>query len=183
MTATIPYTWTIERYHQAIDAGLFVDESLELLRGELIVMPPEREPHAYANIEIGDVLRGLLGQRAKVREAHPITLPNNSEPIPDLAIVQPLGKVYRSRHPGPEDVYWLIEIANTSLSQDLTLKAEIYAEAGIEEYWVVDFNTPELVVMHQPQGREYTSIGRYRSGAISPLVFPELQISVQDLLD
>lgn len=94
MTATLPYTWTVERYHQAINAGLFLDESIELLRGELIVMPPEGEPHAYGSSEIDDLLRDLLGKRAKVREAHPITLPNNSEPIPDLAIVKPLGKVY-----------------------------------------------------------------------------------------
>ncbi|MEM8637553.1 MAG: Uma2 family endonuclease [Cyanobacteria bacterium P01_G01_bin.54] len=183
MTATIPYTWTIERYHQAIGAGLFVDERLELLRGELVVMPPEHEPHAYANVEIGDLLRRLLGQQAKVREAHPITLPNNSEPMPDLAIVKPLGKVYRSRHPGAADIYWLIEIANTSLSQDLTLKAEIYAEAGIQEYWVVDVNQLELVVLRDPQGNQYQSVQRYRSGQVSPLAFPDVQITVMDLLD
>ncbi|MGB2926874.1 MAG: hypothetical protein WBB82_16360 [Limnothrix sp.] len=57
------YKWTIENYHQAIDAGLFADESLELLRGNLVVQPPESAPHAYYNSEISDYLRRMLGDR------------------------------------------------------------------------------------------------------------------------
>ena len=102
MTVT-PYKWTIDRYHQAIDAGVFDGQPVELLRGDLIVMPPEREPHAYYNSEVVDYLRSVLGSRAKVREAHPITLADDSEPIPDLAIVQPLGRVYLEHHPYPND--------------------------------------------------------------------------------
>ncbi|MHC5730309.1 MAG: Uma2 family endonuclease, partial [Nostoc sp.] len=93
MTVTT-YKWTIERYHRAIEAGIFDDQPIELLRGDLIVMPPEGEPHAYYNTEAADYLRTLLGERAKIRDAKPITLPNNSEPVPDVAIVKPLGGVY-----------------------------------------------------------------------------------------
>ncbi|MHC5775637.1 MAG: hypothetical protein ACYTXP_17450, partial [Nostoc sp.] len=46
MTVTT-YKWTIERYHRAIEAGIFDDQPIELLRGHLIVMSPERELHAY----------------------------------------------------------------------------------------------------------------------------------------
>jgi Uma2 family endonuclease len=114
MTIT-PYKWTIERYHRAIDAGLFDDQPVELLRGDIVVMPPEREPHAYYNSEVGDYLRALLGNRVKIPEAHPITLPNNSEPAPDLAIVKPLGAVYLEHHPYPDDIFWLIEFSNITL--------------------------------------------------------------------
>lgn len=65
------YKWTLERYHQAIAAGLFDEQNLELLQGDLVLMPPEGEPHAYYSSETGDYLRSLLGDRAKVREAHP----------------------------------------------------------------------------------------------------------------
>lgn len=61
------YKWTTERYHQAIDAGLFANESVELLRGNLVVMAPEREPHAYYTRGIGNYLRNLLGDRAEVQ--------------------------------------------------------------------------------------------------------------------
>lgn len=176
------YQWTIERYHQAVDAGIFADQSLELLRGELTIMPPEREPHAYTNSEIGDLLRSRLGTRAKVREAHPVTLPNNSEPIPDLAIAKPLGATYRHRHPYPADIYWIIEIASTTLTSDRTLKASIYAEAGIPEYWIIDLTTPALIVMRDRAEGEYRQIETLRDGAIAPLAFPDLTLAVASLI-
>ncbi|WP_233220808.1 Uma2 family endonuclease [Chlorogloea sp. CCALA 695] len=128
------YKWTIERYHQVIAAGLFDNESVELLSGDIIVMPPEGKTHAYYNSEVGDYLRAILGAKVKIREAHPITLPNNSEPIPDLAIVKPLGTIYLEHHPYPEDIFWLIEFSLVTLSKDLNEKKAIYSEAGIAEY-------------------------------------------------
>ncbi|WP_442947489.1 hypothetical protein [Nostoc sp.] len=65
MTVTT-YKWTIECYHRAIEAGIFNDQPIELLPGDLMVMPPEREPHAYYNTEAADYLRTLLGERALV---------------------------------------------------------------------------------------------------------------------
>ncbi|WP_017304830.1 Uma2 family endonuclease [Spirulina subsalsa] len=181
MIAT-PYKWTLDHYHQAVTAGIFNNQPLELLKGELIVMSPEREPHAYVNSEIGDFLRRCLGDQAKIREAHPITLPNDSEPIPDLAIVRPLGRTYSSRHPYPSDIFWLIEITYSSLNQDLTTKAAIYAEAGIGEYWVVDLNSLQLIVMQQPVNGQYSQPATYTKGTISPLTFPHLEIPVSQLL-
>lgn len=181
MTVTT-YKWTLDRYHQAIDAGLFDDQPIELLRGELIVMPPEREPHAYYNSEVGDYLRALLGSRAKIREAHPITLPNNSEPVPDLAIVQPLGAVYLEHHPYPSDIFWLIEFSKATLSYDLTVKRSIYAEAGIPEYWVVNLNDQELKVFRDLEQGIYTTEETYTTGIISPRAFADIEISVQRLM-
>lgn len=175
------YKWTIDRYHQALDAGLFDDQAIELLRGDLIVMPPEREPHAYYNSEVGDYLRQRLGSRAKIREAHPITLPNQSEPIPDLAIVKPLGTVYRDRHPDSDDIFWLVEFSSTTLQKDLTEKRDLYAEAGILEYWVVDLNAKVLTVFTVSDGDRYTQENTYRSGQISPLAFADMQIDVQHI--
>jgi len=159
MTVT-HYKWTVDRYHRAIAAGLFDDQPIELLRGELIVMPPEGEPHAYSNSEAGDYLREILGSRAKIREAHPITLPDNSEPVPDLAIVKPLGAVYRERHPHPDDIFWLIEFSNTTLNQDLREKRTLYAEVAIAEYWVVNLRDRELIVFRNPEGGNYSTARR-----------------------
>jgi Uma2 family endonuclease len=177
------YKWTIDRYHQAIATGLFDDQSIELLRGDLIVMPPEREPHAYFNSEVGDYLRSLLGDRAKVREAHPITLPNASEPIPDLAIVKPLGAEYLQHHPYPSDVFWLIEFSGATLNKDLAEKRSIYAEAGIAEYWVVNLGDRELTVFRDVQEKDYRAVTTYQSGRIIPLAFPDVTISVSRVLN
>lgn len=137
MTVTA-YKWTVDQYHQAIDAGIFADQPVELLNGDILITPPEREAHVYYNTETVDYLRSVLGNRAKVRDAKPITLSNNSEPAPDLAIVQPLGLTYLDHHPYPENIFWLIEFSNATLSKDLNEKKVDYAQAGILEYWVVD---------------------------------------------
>lgn len=178
----IPYKWTVDRYHRAIDSGLFDDQPVELLRGELIIMPPEREPHAYYNSEVGDYLRALLGSRAKIREAHPITLPNDSEPIPDLAIVKPLGTAYLEHHPYPNDIFWLIEFSNATLNKDLTEKRAIYAEAGILEYWVVNLKDQELKILRDLNSGNYITETTYKTGSVSPLAFADIQISVQRLM-
>ncbi|MEH1936622.1 MAG: Uma2 family endonuclease [Nostoc sp.] len=181
MTVTT-YKWTIERYHRAIEAGIFDDQPIELLRGDLIVMPPEGEPHAYYNTEAADYLRTLLGERAKIRDAKPITLPNNSEPVPDVAIVKPLGGVYLEHHPYPEDIFWIIEISKSTLSKDLGDKKDIYAEAGIAEYWVVNLKNSQLQVFRDLKNGQYTTELTLTTGIIVPLAFGDVSIQVNRLV-
>jgi Uma2 family endonuclease len=132
---------------------------------------------------VGDYLRAILGSRAKIREAHPITLSNDSEPIPDLAIVKPLGAAYLEHHPHPEDIFWLIEFSNAALAKDLTEKRAIYAEAGIAEYWVINLKDQELKVFRNLANNTYTSENTYKTGTMTPLAFADIQISVQRLLN
>lgn len=181
MTLTT-YKWTIERYHRAIEAGIFDDQPLELLRGDLIVMPPEREPHAYYNTEAADYLRTLLGERAKIRDAKPVTLPNNSEPVPDVAIVKPLGEVYLEHHPYPEDIFWIIEFSNATLNKDLGEKKDIYAEAGITEYWVVNLKYKGLQVFRDLKNGQYKTELTLTTGTIAPLAFPDVSVQVERLI-
>lgn len=178
-----PYRWTIERYHQAIAAGLLEGEPVELLDGEIVVMPAEGVVHAgLGNLGV-DYLRSLLGNRVQIREGKPITLPTSaSEPEPDVAIVEPRFWDYVEHHPYVENIYWLIEYANTSLQKDLEVKDKIYAQAGIEEYWVMNLQAMELVVFREPVNGEYRSQITYRSGGICPLAFPEIEVSIDVLL-
>ncbi len=177
------YKWTIDRYHQAVEAGVFDDQSVELLNGELIEMSPEDIPHAGLSSDGADYLRERCGHRAKIRESKPITLPNNSEPQPDIAIVKPLGDIYKTeRHPYVEDIFWLIEYADSSLQKDLEIKAKTYASANIPEYWVINLKTRELIIFCDPINGEYQSQVKLTRGVISPLCFPELQIDVLRLI-
>ncbi|AIE74683.1 MULTISPECIES: Uma2 family endonuclease [unclassified Synechocystis] len=181
--ALTTYKWTTEKYHQAIDQGLWSDERVELLRGEIIVMAPEREPHAYANTEVADYLRRQLQGQAQIRDAKPITLPNYSEPEPDIAVVQPLGPAYRQHHPYPENIYLIIELSYATLSKDLNEKKSIYAEAGIPEYWVVDLQHRQLWVFRTVINGQYTAEERLTSGTITPMAFPAHTLEVQQLID
>lgn len=181
MTVTLA-KWTLTEYHQMIEAGILQDRRVELLRGEIVEMAPEGEPHAYCSDEAGEYLARLLGDRAKVRQAKPITLPNASEPEPDLAIVQRLGREYRAHHPYPENIFWIVEYSNASLIKDLNVKSDVYAEAGISEYWVVNLKTPQLVVFRVPQDGKYRSQQTFSGGIIQPVAFPDVNVSVDAIL-
>jgi Uma2 family endonuclease len=180
---TITAKWTLEDYHRMIEAGILDDRRVELLKGEIVEMAPEGEPHAYSSDEAGEYLSELLRDRAKVRQAKPITLPNASEPEPDLAIVQRLGREYRSHHPYPENIFWIIEYSDSSLTKDLQTKIKVYAEVGIAEYWVVNLKELHLMVFRNPQAGEYTSQSVFTSGTIQPLAFPDVDISVDSILN
>ncbi len=175
--------WTIDDYHQMIAAGILCDRQVELLKGEIVEMSPEGEPHAYCSHEAGKYLTVLLGERVDVRQAKPITLPNDSEPEPDLAIVQPLGRDYREHHPYVENIFWVIEYANSSLEKDLERKSKIYAEAGIKEYWVVNLKKLHLVVFRDPLDGDYATKFTLYEGTIQPVAFDDVSVSVERIIN
>ncbi len=177
-----PTKWTNEEYRRMIVAGILDNRRVELLKGEIIEMSPEGEPHAYFSSEAGIYLIKLLGDGTTIRLDKPITLPNNSEPEPDIAIVQNLGREYLEHHPYPENIYWLIEYSDSSLDKDLEIKSKIYAEVDIPEYWVVNLKTRNLIVFREPQNGEYTSISTITAGIIYPLAFPDIAISINAII-
>jgi Uma2 family endonuclease len=174
--------WSLADYHQMIESGLLDDRSLELINGEIIEMSPEGVAHSFYCRGTAKYLRSLLGERAEISEAHPITLPNNdSEPEPDIAVLRMPDTLYQTRHPFPEDIFWLIEIANTTLVKDLGVKRDLYAQSGISEYWVMNLQTSELVVFRELIANEYRSEICLSDGNISPLVFPDVSIDITQL--
>jgi Uma2 family endonuclease len=175
--------WTVADYHRIIAAGILEGRKVELIGGEIIEMAPEGESHAYCSDEAGEYLMYLLGDRAKVRQGKPITLPlNNSEPEPDIAIIQRLGQNYREHHPYPENIFWLIEYSNSTLTKDLGIKNKIYAAAGIAEYWVVNLRTMELIVFRDPTDAGYQFRETLTHGNINPLAFPNVSVAIDRLL-
>lgn len=173
--------WSVEEYHQMLAAGILQNRRVELIEGEIWELSPEKPLHRKFTDRTADYLRERLQGQAKVYEAHPITL-SESEPEPDLAIVRLPVSLYDERHPTPADIYWLMEIADTTLSEDLSRKKRIYALSHIQEYWVIDLNASKLKVFRLPINGEYTEAIEKVSGEIVPLAFPGLQISVQRLL-
>jgi Uma2 family endonuclease len=183
MTATT-YRWTLDLYHQAVEAGIFDDQAVELLNGELVAMSPEGLPHAGLGNSSANYIRRLLANRAIVRENHPITIPeSSSEPEPDLAIVEAIEEVYIfEHHPYPENIFWVMEYAHSSLSKDIETKRKIYAAAGIREYWIVNLKKMELIVYRDPVDSDYQSKQTFISGKIRPLAFPDVEVEVDRLI-
>jgi Uma2 family endonuclease len=181
MTVTL-VKWTVDEYHRMIAAGILDKRGVELLKGEIVEMSPEGEPHAYFSSEAGEYLTRLLGDRAMIRQSKPITLPNDSEPEPDIAIVQRLGREYLEHHPYPENIFWVIEYSDSSLDKDLQTKSNVYAEVKIPEYWVVNLKRRQLVVFRDPQDGEYASKVTLHGGTIYPLAFLDVAVSVDSIV-
>ncbi|WP_026793747.1 MULTISPECIES: Uma2 family endonuclease [Planktothrix] len=173
--------WSVEDYHQMINAGILCDRQVELLAGEIIEMSPEIPIHYYTAEEGTQYLQTLLASKAHVRFNGPITL-SDSEPEPDIAIVRLPKSTYKDHHPYAEDIFWLIEVAKSSLKKDLELKLSIYAQARIEEYWVLDLSQKQLIVFRNPENNIYLSQQIINQGMINSLAFPDIEISVERLL-
>jgi len=176
------YKWSVEDYHQIVESGVLADKSVELLEGEIISMSPESPLHSSVNYSVADYLRTLLGNLAIVREAHPITL-DNSEPEPDIAVVSAPYTQYISRHPYAQDIYWLVEIANRTLTKDLSEKSVTYARNGIGEYWVIDLVNNKLWLFREPENDSYQVQQELTTGVINPSAFPEIDVDVERLLN
>ncbi|MEO0827914.1 MAG: Uma2 family endonuclease [Cyanobacteria bacterium J06642_9] len=173
--------WSIEDYHRMIEAGILANRRVELLRGDIVEMSPEGPEHYFLGDETSDYLKHLLEDRAVVLFDGPITL-LDSEPEPDIAIVRPPKAQYRSRHPGPEDIYWLIEYSSSTLMKDLEEKLPIYAAANIQEYWVVNLKARQLKVFRESVGEAYRVEQTLTTGITSPLAFANLAVSVGKIL-
>lgn len=173
--------WSVDDYHLMIESGVLNNRSVELLEGEIVEMSPEGPSHRFTNDTVAEYLRELLRSQAKVFEAHPITL-SNSEPEPDIAVVRLPNSNYLTRHPYPEDIYWLIEISNSTIEEDLDRKKKIYANAKIDEYWVINLKTTEIIVFREPFGNDYKTNFTVNEGTITPIAFPNIQIEVKTLL-
>lgn len=94
-----------------------------------------------------------------------------------------MGREYLAHHPYPENIFWLIEYANSSLEKDLNIKTKIYAEVGIKEYWVINLKKRQLIVFKEPQETEYASKSTLSTGIIYPLAFPDVAIEVNSIID
>ncbi|MEO1182488.1 MAG: Uma2 family endonuclease, partial [Cyanobacteria bacterium J06636_28] len=156
---------------------------VELINGQIIEMVPQQPPHAATTDEGGDYLKALFLGKAKVRVQLPVTLPPDSEPEPDFAIVKIDANLYRDRHPGPNDIYLIIEVADSTLQKDRQYKATLYAQAGIPEYWIINLKQNQVIVYRQLQDGVYqTEHTLEASDQIKPLAFPNLIVDLKKLL-
>lgn len=165
-----------------IAAGLLAGRQVELIDGDIVEMAPELPIHRATYRRGEKYLQSVLGDRAVIFTAAPITLPDNSEPQPDICIAAPLESRYDQRHPMPADIYWLIEVSNSTLEYDLGPKANTYASHQIQEYWVIDIPNHQLWIHREPTQVNYQSITHIHSGTLSPLAFPSIDLNVSQIL-
>lgn len=172
---------TIADYHQMAKVGILgADEQIELIEGQIIQKMPKGPVHSALCKRIELLLEQCLGDQVLVRLQDPIQLNLYSEPEPDIAVVHPRSNFYADHHPTPDEVYLIIEIADTTLNRDLSTKADLYAAAGIIDYWVFNITTEQLHLFRDPQPEGYQDQLILRSPqSVSLLAFPKVSIALQ----
>ena len=174
--------WTLADYHRMIASGLLAGRRVELIDGKIVDMAPELPIHRATYRRGVKYLEALLKEKSVVFSAAPVSLPTDGEPEPDICVVVPPESRYDHRHPGPEDVYLLIEVSNSTLAYDLGEKARIYARDSIQDYWVIDIKGKQLWIHREPTEEGYQSVVALSTGRISPIKLPKIVVEVERLL-
>lgn len=176
--------FNVAEYHQMAKAGILTErDRVELITGEIIPMSPIGFRHAATVKRLNDLLGSRLGDRVIRGIQDPITLNDQSEPQPDIVLLRPRRDYYATRHPQPEDIYLLMEVADSSINFDREIKIPLYASAGIKEVWLIDLNENCLEVYRNPLRDRFAYVQILQSDlTISSLAFPEINFSVAELL-
>jgi len=165
-------------YDQLIELGAFQDEPIQLLRGQLVEMSPQGEEHADALCWLSHYFSRLLDPAQwEVRPQVPFAATDDSEPEPDILITR-----HRRRRGHPRIAELVVEVSNTSLVIDRTIKRSIYAEAKVPEYWIVDVNARLVEIFTNPKARDYTKVVEVdRSGILRPKHVPGVRLVVANI--
>ena len=170
--------FTIEEYEKMAATGILAgDDRVELIDGEVVQMSPIGDTHAACVANLHHLLMRLLDGRAWAWVQGPVRVPPRSKPQPDLALLQV--RSYMRGGASTADALLFIEVADTKLRYDRTVKLPLYARAGIPEYWIVDTNAEALHKFWSPAGDRYSETRRFARGeSVAPLAFPDAVIPI-----
>ncbi|MFN8632344.1 MAG: Uma2 family endonuclease [Chloroflexota bacterium] len=182
MAVSVPRRlFTVDEYYKMAKVGILKpDERVELLDGEIVRMNAIGSPHAWCVIRLNRQFSAFPDQ-CLVSVQAPLRLGDRSEPEPDIVLLQL--DTPEDRHPQPQDVFLVIEVADSSIQIDRRRKLPMYARAGIPEYWIVDLNADRIEVYRDPLRARYRSVSILgRGSTVSPSFAPDLVVDVSRIL-
>ncbi|WP_017718792.1 Uma2 family endonuclease [Kamptonema formosum] len=175
--------FTVREYRQMVEAGILTkDDRVELIKGEIVKMSPIGRRHAACVKRLIRLFSQRLGERAIVGAQDPVELSEESQPQPDLTLLQPREDFYESGHPKPGDIFLIVEVADT-VEADRLVKIPLYAEAVIPEVWLVDINEGCVEVHRHPSGEGYGEVLKCRRGESAVVgAFADVSFTVDEVL-
>jgi Uma2 family endonuclease len=182
MPASGKKLFTVDELLRMEEAGLFQDQRVELLHGEIFLMAPGSRHQARVD-RLTAIVTSVIGSRAITRVQGPVLIDKFNLPEPDLMLIKSRSDFYEHAHPTPQDVLLLVEIADSSMERDREVKLALYAIAGIQEYWIENVAENLLLVYRDPAGDHYqSSFTLNRKETVTPLAFPDVHFSVEQIL-
>ncbi len=169
--------FTVSDYYKMAETGILSnDQRYELLNGEIFKMSPQKSSHTSITHFLFEEFLYQLNRTAECRSQAPISINNSSEPEPDIAILKNRKTRYRDRHPVPKEVLLVIEVSDSTLPIDKTVKKEMYATAGIPQYWIVNIPENQVEIYVNPKNGDYEKTTILKSGIVE---FDSLETTVQ----
>ena len=176
--------FTVDEYYKMAEVGILEPgDRVELIHGEILKMSPIKSFHASVVDNLHDLLLFLLREKAIIRGQNPIQIDNYSEPEPDLTIAHFHPHKYRHQHPRPENVHFLIEVADTTLQKDRKIKLPLYAEAGIAEVWIVNLKNHTVEVYTNPVAGSYQELNTLKIGDVLRFAGLGLELEVGQIFE
>jgi Uma2 family endonuclease len=171
-------------YHRMAEAGVLrPDARVELLHGRITDKPPIGPFHGGLVNRLIRLFGKLSNDRWMESAQNPLRMDDHSEPEPDFMLLKPSPDDYTKRHPGPEDVFLLVEVSEASLEYDREEKLPAYGRAGILEVWIVNRRDQAIEVYREPHFTGYGSkTVLHPGGKASPQAFPDAIVNVAELL-
>jgi Uma2 family endonuclease len=154
----VPYRMSIEQYEAMVALDVFTrDDRFELIEGLLVAKMTKYPPHSVATDLCGKILDRLVNDKGwHARIEKPIRIPTrSSEPEPDVVLARGELATYWRRHPNPEDIALIVEVADTTLEKDRRL-AKTYGAGGIPVYWIINLADRQVEVYSSPKRKAYT---------------------------
>lgn len=184
MPALATHRFTVEEYYRMAETGVLrPDARVELLDGEIVDMMPIGPFHAGTTNRLAKHFIRLGGDRWAVSIQSPLRLNQQSEPQPDLMLLKPEKDDYTKRHPGPDDVFLLVEVADSTLAMDRSQKIPAYGRAGVREVWLVNLVARTVEVHREPHFTGYGSVTVLGAGeSARPEAFPDVAVDIAALL-
>ncbi len=174
--------FTAKEYERMVETGILTEaDHVELIDGEIVEMSAMGSWHTMCLIVLNRLRASLAEDRALVLIQGPLRVDDRHEFAPDVLLLRPRPGGYWRSIPSPPDVFLVIEVADTSLDR-ARQKVRHYAEGGIPEVWIVNFQD-EVVEVHRTLATDgYRHVQRIGRGSeVSPEAFPDVRLSVSDL--
>jgi Uma2 family endonuclease len=175
--------FNVDDYYRMAEAGVFKpEERVELIRGAIVQMHAIGNRHAKCVNRLAVILVLAYAKHAEINICNPVRLDESSEPQPDFALLR-VGLEQRASHPSPAEVLVAIEVSDTSIRYDRNVKAPLYAESGIPEYWLIDLESETIEVRRKPNKSGYEELQTLRRGdQLRCLAFPDTPLDVAAIL-
>jgi Uma2 family endonuclease len=179
ISPVVPKRFRVEDFRKMTEAGILPEESgWEIIDGYLIDKMTIGSKHASTVKRLNRLLANVSGNETIISVQDPIHIDEYNEPEPDIALLKPREDFYAESHPTPEDVLLLIEVSDSTVEYDREVKKNLYAAAGINEFWLVNLPDSTVEVYSSPKNGNYRlarileSGETVESGLIKNLILP-----------